>query len=270
MPSQSDVEFYFKDFEIKIGGKLVLDGNGYLDMEVSNCKFNFGESYLHHDNVILGFFMHQTIYYVMVIVENSAFWAGRYVFSHMLGPVLNDMLNHYRLDLELPHPIKGQGTYDKFTLDWRNTRSPDIQNGYGDFFFLGELMHNNHTCTIEPDHMDFINSNTFSQLVVSESAATCIANSMAASRIGRTYFDKDRINKAFKTKNVEFDTTSLQQYLPIFAKKVGPKVPLKFEFDMKDVKVLFGQYDSNIILEYKFDFRFFAHSNKQNVKSLLL
>jgi hypothetical protein len=204
----------------------------------------------------------------MVIVENSSWWAGKYIFSHMLGPVLDDMLNHYKLNLELPHPIEGQGGYDRFTLDYRNTHSPDIQEGYGDFFFLGELIHNNHTCTIEPDFMDFMNSNTFSQLVISESAATCIANSMANSRIGNVFFDKARINKAFKTKNLEFDTTSMQHFLPMFTKKLGPNVPLLFDFDMKDVKVMFGQFDSNIVLEYKLNYRFFG--NEFMKKTLLV
>jgi len=119
-------------------------------------------------------------------------------------------------------------------------------------------MHNNHTCTIEPDYMDFVNSNTFSQLVISESAASCIANSMANSKIGKTYLDKQAINKAFKTTNLEFDTTSMQQFFPIFFDRVGPSVPLLFEIDMKDIKVLFGQYDSNIIVEYKLNFRFYS------------
>lgn len=228
----------------------------------------FGDSYLHHDNVILGFFMHQTIYYVMVIVENSSWWAGRYVFSHMLGPVLNDMLHDYKLDIELPHPLEGQGTYDKFTLDYRNTHSPDIQDGYGDFFFLGELMHDNHTCRIESDNMDFMNSNTFSQLVISESAATCIANSMANSRLGRTYLDKESINKAFKRKDLDFDTNSMQHWLPIFTDKLGPNVPLKFDIDMKDIKVIFGQYDSNLIVEYKLNYRFYGM--KPNKQTLLI
>jgi len=37
----------------------------------------------------------------MVIVENSSWWAGKYIFSHMLGPVLDEMLNHYKFDIEL-------------------------------------------------------------------------------------------------------------------------------------------------------------------------
>jgi hypothetical protein len=63
-----------------------------------------------------------------------------------------------------------------------------------DFFFVGEVLHNKHTCQIEADKMDFMNTQTFSQLVISESAATCIANSWAHSLIGVTRLDAARIN----------------------------------------------------------------------------
>lgn len=112
--------------------------------------------------------------------------------------------------------------------------------------------------------MDFINSNTFSQLVISESAASCIANSMANSKIGMTFLDKDRINKAFKTTNLEFDTTSMKQFLPIFTDRLGPNHPLKLDIDFKDIKVMFGQYDSNIIVEYKLNYKFYGVSGNKN------
>ena len=50
----------------------------------------------------------------MVIIENSSWWTGNYIFGRMLGPFIDQVLNHYKLELELPHPIEGQGTYDKF------------------------------------------------------------------------------------------------------------------------------------------------------------
>lgn len=101
-------------------------------------------------------------------------------------------------------------------------------------------------------------------MVISESAASCIVNSMANSAIGRTYLDKNRINKAFKTTNLEFDTSSMQHFLPIFFDRVGPEVPLELEVDMKDIKVLFGQYDSNIIVDYKLNYRFYSKVDGKN------
>ena len=104
--------------------------------------------------------------------------------------------------------------------------------------------------------------------MISESAASCIANSMANSAIGRTYLDKARINKAFKTTNLEFDTSSMKQFLPIFERKVGPNAPLELEIDMKDIKVLFGQYDSNVIIDYQLNYRFYKKVYGKN--SLLI
>ena len=44
--------------------------------------------------------------------------------------------------------------------------------------------------------------------------------------------------------NLNFTSTSLNQYLPIFEQKIGKNVPLK------DLNVIFGKFDSDIIVEY--------------------
>jgi len=49
---------------------------------------------------------------------------------------------------------------------------------------------------------------------------------------------------------IEFDTTSLRHYLPLFEDKLGPKLPMKMYLNEKDFKVMFGQYDSDIIIEW--------------------
>lgn len=131
------------------------------------------------------------------------------MYSHFVGPLVTQALNNYTMEIELEHPVIGQTTKDKFVLDYKNTRSPNVDPNFIDFFFEGELLHGNHKCVLEPEKMAFMNSKTASQLVISESAATCIANSMANSGIGRTFLDKERINKMFQTYDLEFDTTSL-------------------------------------------------------------
>lgn len=126
LPSQSQVEFYFKNFEIVIDADLVLDENQYLDPIVYKVKFDMGDSYLHHDDFIQAFFLHQTIFYTFKIVENSCWWIGKELMSAMLGPIMDQILNHYEMEIELNHPIEGQGTKDKFKLDYRNVRNPNI------------------------------------------------------------------------------------------------------------------------------------------------
>jgi hypothetical protein len=53
----------------------------------------------------------------------------------------------------------------------------------------GELTKTDHgyaagNCTLEPDVMSFMNSDTFSQLVITESAFSCMMNSFSQSPIG--------------------------------------------------------------------------------------
>lgn len=89
--------------------------------------------------------------------------------------------------------MPGQDTIAKFDFDFRNTWSPVIGDGYMDMFFLGELTYDGSTCEIESDDMNFMNGNTFSQLVVSESAATCALNSISNSPIGEIHLDSNKI-----------------------------------------------------------------------------
>ena len=123
---------------------------------------DFGDSYVHHDNFILGFFMHQTIVYTIKIIENSSWWAGTLMYSHFVGPLVTQALNNYTMEIELEHPVIGQTTKDKFVLDYKNTRSPNVDPNFIDFFFEGELLHGNHKCVLEPEKMAFMNSKTAS------------------------------------------------------------------------------------------------------------
>ena len=50
--------------------------------------------------------------------------------------------------------------------------------------------------------------------------------------------------------NLNFTSTSLNQHLPIFEQKIGKNVPLKARIILKDLNVIFGKFDSDIIVEY--------------------
>ena len=103
---------------------------------------------------------------------------------------------------------------------------------------------------MDPDWTDFINSDTFSQIVVSESAATCILNSFANSEIGQVQLNKGLLNEMFGKHDLEWTSSSLVEQLPMFNQTLGEDVPLKLTLHFKDITVLFGQFDSDIILEY--------------------
>lgn len=75
---------------------MVLDENGYVDPVVYDADIKFGSSYLYHDNKIMAFVMHQFVYFAIVIIENSVYFVGDYIFSEMMGPVVDKMLGHYQ------------------------------------------------------------------------------------------------------------------------------------------------------------------------------
>lgn len=58
--------------------------------------------------------------------------------------------------------------------------------------------------------------NRFSQLVISESAASCMAENFAISPIGHLDLNQTSINELFYSSRIKFDTTSYAIYIPIF------------------------------------------------------
>lgn len=105
--------------------------------------------------------------------------------------------------------------------------------------------------------MNFLNSDTFSQLVISESAATCMANTMSSSPIG--YLDlhtQSLIDLFGLSDDFKFNSTTIAQQIPIFQEKLGDDIPIQLTLSFKDVNVIFGQYDTDMILEYTAQLRF--------------
>jgi hypothetical protein len=191
LPHESDVKLVIKDFDVDFDSDLKLDENGYLDPIVWNADVKFGETFLYHENKFIGFIMHQLIEYLILVIKDSVYFLGGTLFSQLLGPVLDKALNHYRFDIRLPSPFIGQTTSGDFIFDYRNVYSPVINEGYADFYFAGEILHGETAiCDLEHDYMNFANTDVYSQLVVSESAATCAMNNFANSPIGKISLDK--------------------------------------------------------------------------------
>lgn len=49
---------------------------------------------------------------------------------------------------------------------------------------------------------------------------------------------------------MNFTTTALKTHLPIFEKKLGPNKPLKGLTTFRDVSVMFGKFDTDVIVSY--------------------
>ena len=107
------------------------------------------------------------------------------------------------------------------SADMRNVRSPYIGDGFMQLFYSGELAYkhlNNNKCKMDPKPMKFHEHSTYSQWVVSDAAATCMANAFAESPIGMVKLNKEHIASMFKDYDqaLEFDTSSIAKHLPLF------------------------------------------------------
>lgn len=104
----SDVCFYFRNFDFDFYTDFSLDQErGYLNPKIKQVKIDFGDSYFADENIFNSIVAHQTIFYMFKIIENSSYFIGEYIFGAMLGPIMNQALNHYSLNLELESPFPG-------------------------------------------------------------------------------------------------------------------------------------------------------------------
>jgi hypothetical protein len=53
-----------------------------------------------------------------------------------------------------------------------------------------------------------------------------------------------------KPLDIPFTSTSLKNHIPLFYQKYGKNKKLHLDLNFKDVKVLFGNFDTDIIFEY--------------------
>jgi hypothetical protein len=118
----------------------------------------------------------------------------------MAAPVVTTFLNDYKLSMPtMPSPFHGQDTSADFLLDYRQTIDPFIGDGWIDTYFLGEVVWANDKkgCQYEHDFFDFMDAQTFSQLVISETAMSCMLNNIAKTPIGHLDFTEKKINEFF-------------------------------------------------------------------------
>ena len=258
----------FEDFKFDWSCYFELEETGYLKPIVKDVRIEFGESYFYHDNWWSAFVMHQFIEFAIVMVENATTFVGRWIYTSMFGPVMTNFLNEYRQDVPFKSQIHGQNTADVMTLDYRNTREPFIGEGWIDFHFLGEFSYNGEECgELVHDPMEFIDDKEFSQLVVSEAAWTCFLNMVAKTKMGTIDLNEERMNQMFSTEGVfYFDTVSLAKQMPIINKVFkGAKKDLRFIIHFKDINCLFGQYDTDVILEYTMMLQIFEENMEREL-----
>ena len=221
LPESSYVELEFTDFDVNFNTQLDLLESGFLKPVVYQIEINFGSSYFYHDNAIISFFMNQFVEFAIVVVENSTYFVGQYIFSNLLGPMMAEFLNDYKMNLELLDFLPGQDATDSFQLDYRHTHKPFIHEGSIDFFLVGDLLYHGESCSFEAAPMNFMDNSKYSQLVISEAALECYLSQLAKSNIGKISLNEDRFNDLFWTDGIKLDTQSIYEHLPLFQNKLG-------------------------------------------------
>ena len=88
-------------------------------------------------------------------------------------------------------------------------------------------------------------------------------DTLGRSEIGTLYLDGPKITAMMNHPSApaEFSTDSLREHLPVLYEKVGGNKDLNMELSWKDVKVLLGNYDADVILEYTMQLTLFEHEN---------
>lgn len=144
-------------------------------------------------------------------------------------------MNGYYLPIYLPEIAPGQSGGGDFNLDFRMTQKPTIENGYMDLFMVGafDWTQAEESCEsvgFANNNIHFYNNAQVSQIVLTDSAATCAANQIAKSPIGHLEFTNEKWNQFWHVDEPAFlDTTSLKKHIKIFEEKVGPNEPLKVD-----------------------------------------
>lgn len=107
LPGTGEVELYLEDVEIKTVVSLDISEKGYLSPTFYDLKINLGESFLYFENWFTQFLMWQAMEFVFVMVQNSIYFIGTFIFTDMAEPLVDKFLNSYQLPMWLRSPFPG-------------------------------------------------------------------------------------------------------------------------------------------------------------------
>jgi len=93
---------------------------------------------------------------------------------------------------------------------------------------------------------DFDYSHKFSQIVITEAAATCFAEQVARSKLSTFHMTAKSLNDMLKKTGLRFDTTSIKKEIPMLYSKLGKDKPLAFILSMRDAQVRFSRDEKDI------------------------
>ena len=113
-------------------------------------------------------------------------------------------------------------------------------SGTADLFLAGDIIYNESGCALSPDHLEFLDVAEKSQIVISESTASCFANQIAQSDIGLIKLDAEKVRNFWGLDEAsDFTTSSLATHFPLFEEWFGPDVPLRMELNLHNILIAF-------------------------------
>lgn len=183
---------------------------------------------------------------MIVVIEQGTRFVGNYIFSSTLGPLIDTYTNQYRFKIWWSSPWPGQYDYDSFHFDGRNVRNPIIHDASIDFFVAGDLIYEEEGCILDLEELEFKNETgrANSQIVLSESAASCWLNKFANSKIGKVTMTSWKLDQFFGDSygtNI-LDTTTAAEHFPVLEHKLGAGKDLKFEISFHNISVEFKPF----------------------------
>jgi hypothetical protein len=123
-----------------------------------------------------------------------------------------------------------------------------------DVYIDGGLIYNETGCVLDPEWVDFHDGyEDYSQVLITEDAATCWANQIAVTPVGKVRLNKATVNAFFDNKpgqEIEFTTTSLKKAFPILEQRYGPNKDVDINFSYRNATVKFGQYDADMTVDF--------------------
>ena len=243
MPSDNDIEINIVDLDVDFKAYLVLDEHGYIDPIVYYSNIDFGQTVVKHSNWFTELLLGQVVELSLVIIENSSWAFGEFIFTNIMGPAMDKALNHYKWLIPI-YEVRNKANKYMMYVDFRNTMDPYTADTYVDFEMLGEMIYHDQGCSsFDPEPLSFWPGGQ-SQFVLSDVAVTCMAEQLGKTEYNNAVFNGHTLWRPFNS------STFTEMDLPFFENKLGPGVPLTLKLQYKDMKITFGNEAANIILEF--------------------
>lgn len=157
----------------------------------------------------------------MVIIKNAMWLFGDMILNGMFFHPFTNALNEFQFPftLYLWDFFPGQMRQDDFTLDLRSIpfAHPAIGEDKFELFLSGQMIYKNQGCPTElkNNNLHFYN-NQQSQIVISQSMATCWFAQAQRSKLNHIELDTQKFNQMFNLEGYNLNTTSAFKYIKLF------------------------------------------------------